>query len=242
MNCSFDKTWRASRIAGGKWLIRSIPQAALVLVAVSTNAAENAYSPSACTGTVVPVSGVVTSRPANPANLSEAAGCAQAATLGGGVQPDPLLPEPVCLKVDVSGTVKATGFSMLTTVPVVSAAGFAATPICFFLPPNGPGDQTRGCSLSVGGSMVPVPATSAGLQGFTSQAALTGSVQGNKYTGTVYTKDTGYVTSDGFIGQILLVAGGTGSFEGATGRVGIAGQEVGGYANYTGHLCIPKLR
>jgi hypothetical protein len=92
--------------------------------------------------------------------------------------------------------------------------------------------------VSPGGGPGPFPPNSAGLQGFTSQAALTGSVQGKKYTGKVYTKDTGYITPDGFVGQVLLIVGGTDSFAGATGRVAVAGQEVGGSATYTGHICI----
>ena len=218
-------------------MIRVNLAAIIALVAANTFATGNPYSPAGCSGTVVPINGVVSSTPASSTDPGAAAGCLDAAVLGG-LSPDPLVNPPVCLRIDVSGTVKASGYSMLTQVPIFSAGGVATTPFCFFVPPPaGPGgDATRGCSAVVGGS--PVPSTSAGLQGFTSQAALTGRVNGNRYQGTVYTKDTGYITADGFVGQILLIVGGTGDFNGATGRVGVAGQEVGDYATYTGHVCI----
>ena len=223
-------------------MMRIMPAAALALFAANTIAAESSSAAAECTGTVVNLKGVVTSTPASPSDPAALAGCYNAAVLGGLPVADPPLDPPVCLRIDVSGTVKASGYSMLTRVPVFSADGPATTPFCFYLPPSGPGDATRGCGVDVGGATVPFPPSSAGLQGFTSQAALTGSVLGKKYEGTVYTKDTGYITADGFVGQVLLLVGGTGSFVGATGRVAVAGQEVGGFADYTGHICVASKR
>ena len=197
-------------------MMRILPAAVLTLFAANTFAA-GPSAPAACQGTVVNVNGVVSSTPANPTDSDDLAGCAEAVALGG-FGPDHAQLPLTCLRIDVSGTVKASGHSVLTNVPL---SGGGNTPFC--LP-----DGTRGCD----------PLTSAGLQGFTSQAALTGRVHGNKYQGKVYTKDTGYITPDGFVGQILLVVGGTGDFAGATGRVAVAGQEVGGSASYTGRICI----
>ena len=219
-------------------MMRIMPAAVLALFAANTFAV-GPFTPAQCTGTVVNLKGDVTSKPASLDDPNAPTGCGDAAILGGlpDVGADSPSSPPTCLRIDVSGTVKASGYSMLTSVGLVPQTG-AATPFCFYVPLNGPGDETRGCAVNLGGGPVPVPPTSAGLQGFTSQAALTGRVQGNKYQGTVYTKDTGTITADGFVGQILLIVGGTGSFAGATGRVAVAGQEVGGSATYTGHICI----
>jgi len=209
-------------------MMRIMPAAVLALFAANSLAA-NPFTPADCKekgGTVVNLSGVVSSKPASSTDSVDLAGCAEAMALGGLGADTPLMPV-TCLRIDVSGTVKASGYSVLTSVGVVSLLGSppatATTPFCFQ-------ELTRGC--------VPVPPATAGLQGFTSQAALSGRVQGNKYEGKVYTKDTGYITADGFVGQILLILGGTDSFERATGRVAVAGQEVGGSATYTGHICI----
>jgi len=217
-------------------MMRLMPAAVLALFAANTFAADPfPFTPAACKGTVVNLKGEVSSKPASSNDPEDFAGCGDAATLGGGGD-TPLSPV-TCLRIDVSGTVKASGYSVLTSVGLFSPipppnGDTATTPFCF------PLDGTRGCGVDTGGGPVPVPLTSAGLQGFTSQAALTGGVQGRRYEGKVYTKDTGYITADGFVGQILLVVGGTDSFAGATGRVAVAGQEVGGSASYTGHICI----
>jgi hypothetical protein len=199
---------------------------AIALLAGHTVAEGNPYTPEGCTGTVVNVKGVITSRPANPNDPTELQACSVVAGTGDDAPQDPL----VCLRVDVSGSVKASGYSVLTSVPLSDGMSFLNTPFCF------PLDPERGCAEAVGSPSI--PEGSAGLQGFTSKAVLTGRVRGRKYEGTVYTKDQGYITADGFIGQILLVVGGTGDFEGATGRAAIGGQEVGGFASYTGHICV----
>jgi hypothetical protein len=206
-------------------MMRIMPAAVLALFAANTFAVDP-FTPAQCTGTVVNLKGDVTSKPASLNDPTAPTGCAEAASIGD--QPYPPSGPFTCLRIDVSGTVKASGYSVLTSVQLFPES---ATPFCFL-------DVTRGCAVNPGGGPGPFPPTSAGLQGFTSQAALTGRVQGNKYQGTVHTKDTGYITADGFVGQVLLIVGGTGSFEGATGRVAVAGQEVGGSAIYTGHICI----
>jgi hypothetical protein len=223
-------------------MLRVASSAAIVLLAMNSLAQANPfpYSPASCAGTVLSINGVVTSTPANPADPAARAGCQDAKILGelsyenGDPIADPVLDPPLCLRIDASGSVKASGYSQLTSVEAQDEQGASAvTPFCF------PFDPTRGCGVpQPDGSTLPYPATSAGLTGFTSQVALVGSVQGNKYRGTFYTKDTGYITADGFVGQVLLIVGGTNDFAGATGRVAVAGQEVGGFATYTGHVCI----
>lgn len=218
-----------------------IVAAALALLAASGFAqpSSNPYAPAGCTGTVVPINGVVTSTPVSPNDPDPdvAKGCRKAVRLGDVASPDGALMPLVCLKIVASGTAKASGYSVLTSVPVASLVpdpdpDSVSTPFCF------PGDATRGGCPSAPSTTAPSPETSAGLQGFTSQAALRGSVLEGQYRGTIYTKDTGYITADGFVGQVLLIVGGTGSFQDATGRVAVAGQEVGGLATYTGHVCI----
>ena len=199
--------------------------AVIVLFTANGVVMGNSYAPDGCVGTVVNIAGVVTSRPANLSNSTDVAGCL-ALKDAGDLPMEPL----VCLRISVSGTVKASGYSVLTRVPLVAADGsVGTTPFCF------PTDQTRGC-VDAGGT--PFPPTSAGMQGVSSKARLTGTVLGRKYSGTVLTKDQGFITPDGFVGQILLIEGGTGSFEGATGRAAVAGQEIGGVAYYTGHICV----
>jgi len=225
-------------------MMRIMPAAALALFAVNTFAQSQYFTPEVCTNagrTVVPVNGVVTSTLANDPN--DVVGCAQAATFLEGLS-DPVIPVEVggiCLKHQISGTVKASGYSRLTLVfPVFSLSipGLqAATPFCFYKGVSG--DPTRGCTDNQGVVPVPDPPNSGGLQGFTSQAVYTGSVNGKKYQGMLYTKDTGYATPDGFSAQIVLVVGGTDSFENASGRIGASGQQINGFALYNGFLCIP---
>jgi hypothetical protein len=71
---------------------------------------------------------------------------------------------------------------------------------------------------------------------------MRGTVRGNRYAGTLYTKDTGIITADFFVGQVVLIVGGTDDFEDATGRIAVAGQELGGSpgAFYTGHICVNR--
>src|SRR5215471_9414918 len=161
---------------GVKQMMRIMPAAVLALFAANSVAA-GPFTPADCKGTVVNLSGVVSSKPASFNDPDAPAGCGDAATMPGADIP---LSPLTCLRIDVSGTVKASGYSVLTSVDVISQSGTAKTPFCF---PDG----TRGCAMDGGSGPVPVPSTSAGLQGFTSQAALTGRVQGSKYQGKVYT-------------------------------------------------------
>ena len=264
-------------------MTRSTPSIALTLFALTSVADPNPYSPAACTGTVVPVSGFVMSAFADP--VSDVDGCAEAADLGG-LEVEladhsivPLADEvmyvahvlqpyfPTCLTIQTSGAIRMTGHSQLTSVPIfgyypaganllvdsadwfwaaplvdVPGGSEATTPACFADPDPASGGALdssgaiRGCSINT----PPRPTDSAGLNVFTSQVAIHGSVAG-RYRGTLYTKDTGITTGDIFVGQVLLVVGGTGDFEYATGRIAVAGQELGGGppgAFYTGHICL----
>src|SRR4051794_18585980 len=115
-------------------MMRIVGAVACSLCVTNLFAATNPYQPAACTGTVVPINGVVTSRP--PTDLNDNIACLTAAANLGLSPPTAY----ACLRIDVSGTVKASGYSVLTSVPAVSlVAGTAATPLCF------PGDATRGC-------------------------------------------------------------------------------------------------
>lgn len=133
--------------------------------------------------------------------------------------------EPFCLSVTGWGNARFAGVSELTSVFVFDAlGGYASTPLGF------PFDPVRG-----------------DLEGFSSQAMLETRFRGLR--GTLYTKDTGFITSltssetPGFVGQIIRVVGGDGDFAGATGQIGVAGQEVGGApgeaAFYNGRVCLP---
>ena len=94
-------------------------------------------------GTVVNLSGVVSSKPASSTDSVDLAGRAEAMALGGLGADTPLMPV-TCLRIDVSGTVKASGYSVLTSVGVVSLLGSppatATTPFCFQ-------ELTRGCAF-----------------------------------------------------------------------------------------------
>ncbi|SER84662.1 hypothetical protein SAMN05421690_11041 [Nitrosomonas sp. Nm51] len=140
------------------------------------------------------------------------------------------------LAISGSGNVSFTGTSELTTAPVVSEASpdntLAFTPLIF--PPLDPLNQ------------LPPDDTRVDLQIFTSQAILVSRLRGLR--GTLYTKDSGVITqlgapTGGFSGQIVKIVGGDGDFDGATGLIGVAGQEVGGepgsIATYTGRFCVP---
>jgi hypothetical protein len=140
------------------------------------------------------------------------------------------------LDINGSGNASFKGTSELTTVPVVSEASpdetLAFTPLAF--PPFDPLGQ------------LPPDDSRADLQGFTSQAILVTKFRGLR--GTLYTKDSGVITqlgtpAGGFAGQIVKIVGGDGDFTGATGAIGVAGQEVGGTpgsaATYTGTFCLP---
>jgi hypothetical protein len=262
------------------FMTRSIFSLALTLFALTGVADPNPYSPAACTGTVVPVSGYVTSAFADP--VSDAEGCAEAADLGGltdladeVMYVPPALQSffPTCLTAQTSGTISMSGHSQLTSVPIfgyypaganpfvdpdpddwfwavplvddVPLGSEATTPACFADPDPASGGAPdssaaiRGCSIN---SADPIPEYSAGLNLFTDQAVLHGSVR-RMHDCTLYTKGTGVTTADILVGEVLLVVGGEGDdCGGATGRIAVAGQELGGGppgAFYTGHICLP---
>lgn len=135
-----------------------------------------------------------------------------------------LPPQNVCLDIKGFGVAQFAGSSGLTSVVAASqfppawlpGAGAAATPLVF--------------SSGV--------RSSSGLAVFTSQAVLEGKLHGLE--GKLYTKDTGVITSDGIVGQVLKIVGGSLDFKGATGTIAVAGQEVGGLASYSGEVCAGK--
>jgi hypothetical protein len=106
-------------------MMRIMPAAVLALFAANTFAV-GPFTPAQCTGTVVNLKGDVTSKPASLDDPNAPAGCGDAAILGG--LGDTPLDGPICLRIDVSGTVKASGYSVLTTVPLFPES---ATPSCF---------------------------------------------------------------------------------------------------------------
>ncbi len=127
-------------------------------------------------------------------------------------------PAAVCFTIQGTGTARFKGYSGLTAIGVMNQLGQqSATPFAYD-----------------GGAR-------ATLTGFTAQAVLTGTlgIGPKQKSGTLYTKDTGTITNDGKVGQILKIVGGSGGFANATGTVAVAGQEVGGFAIYTGDVCLP---
>ncbi len=131
-----------------------------------------------------------------------------------------------CFALTGKGKAKFTGFSGLTIAGVNQIPNFdqpaTATPLIF------PGDPIRS----------PDPLNNDYLTVFTSNAVLTGKLRNLK--GTLYTQDTGAITADGVVGQVLKIVGGTDGFDGAYGTIAVAGQEVGGAALYTGEVCVPR--
>jgi hypothetical protein len=131
---------------------------------------------------------------------------------------------PVCFRISGKGKARiraADSYSRLTTEVAANEQGqFAATPLVF--PPQVAGNPR------------------ADLTAFTSNASLTGRVR--NLQGTLWTRDTGVITADGIVGQVLKVVGGPpgSDFERATGTLAVAGQEVGGAAFYTGEICVPR--
>ena len=131
-----------------------------------------------------------------------------------------------CFVIEGKGKAKFKGYSGTTSVPVVNPGNpsvVTATPLLF--PPT---------SLPDARSQVVV---------FTSNAALTGKLVTGR-SGTLYTQDTGAITPVDpsapikTVGQILKIIGGTDDFDGATGTIAVAGDEVGGAAFYTGQVCV----
>ncbi len=141
---------------------------------------------------------------------------------------------PQCFLTEGKGKARFSGSSQLTMEVVQSLV-----PEAYIPPPLAP--------LSLTPLTFPSEAVRSQLNVFTSNAMLTGKIR--NYTGTLYTKDTGVITVDitpggeQTVGQVLKIVGGSpgSDFEGATGMIAVAGQEVGGGAFYTGEVCVkPK--
>lgn len=169
----------------------------------------------------LPVQGVVTLTPDPACRVVGALGSWQS-----GEAPDPLLamfpgadPASVCFAVSGTGTAQFSGFSGLTAVPVAGFDGnFTATPLVYLAAPT---------------------SARAGLSSFTAQGVLSGRIRfgGINKSGTLFTKDTGVFGSDGKAAELIKIVGGTGDFQGASGTIAVAGQELGGYAVFTGSIC-----
>ena len=131
---------------------------AALLVLFAGNSLAQGFTPGACEGDLVRLNGVVTSTPVAPNSDDYQACFAQLGLFevpGSGGQlyvssiPElgDFVPAPVtCLKIEASGTAKVSGYSVLTTVPVVNPVtqGSINTPLCF------PGDYDRGCAIPDG--------------------------------------------------------------------------------------------
>lgn len=166
-----------------------------------------------------PVQGVVSLVPDPACNIVGALAGWQ-----GSEAPDTLLaqlgapPASVCFATTGVGTAQFTGYSGLTTVPVIGANGQGTiTPQAYGVP-----NSVR-----------------ANLTSFTAQGVLTGRVGfgANRKTGTLFTKDTGTFVNDGKAAEVIQIVGGTGDFQEATGTILVAGQELGGAAIFTGSIC-----
>jgi len=177
-------------------------------------------------GSCIPVTGVVQSVPDPTCAIKTDPKYSWPGTVEAA---DPLLvnfgvpAEQACLTIRGFGTAQFSGVSGLTTVGVGNPqAGNSATPLGF------------------------APATvRSGLTVFTSQAVLNGQVYAGRklLKGTLYTKDTGVIElapTSGKVGQILKIVGGGGDFAGASGTITVAGQELGGFAFYSGEVCGAK--
>jgi hypothetical protein len=138
-----------------------------------------------------------------------------------GAPPGPGAPPPVCFSAVGTGTVQFSGFSGLTTVPVAGVDG----------------------NVTVAPLVYPIPSVGlrSSARAFTSQSVLNSkiAVGRDRKSGTLFTKDTGNITNDGKAAEIIMIAGGTGGFAGASGTIEVAGQELGGFAVYTGTICTP---
>ena len=176
-------------------------------------------------GACIPLTGVVQTAPDGGCTIR----AAQSAWSGSEL-PDPLLADvlppsvpaaSLCFTVKGFGTAQFSGSAGLTTV----LAG-NRTPQGEFVP-RGPTPLTFESGVR------------AGLTNFTAQTVLTGKVFAGpkQLSGKLYTKDTGTITADGKVAEILKIVGGTKGFAGASGTIAIAGQELGGFAVYTGEIC-----
>lgn len=185
-------------------------------------------------GKCIPVHGFVQSTPAKLCDQAKADYFAWPSDNSEGA--DPLLilvnsqlpPGKVCLDIKGFGVAQFTGSSGLTAVQV----GNAVPTSPFFVALSSPVNPFGATPLNFGSGV------RAGLTVFTSQAVLDGKLHGLK--GKLYTKDTGVITSDGMVGQVLKIVGGSDDFKGASGTIAVAGQEVGGLASYTGEVCAGK--
>lgn len=198
-------------------------------------------------GSCIPVTGVVQSVP-DPT-------CGVLSAMNGWPQseaPDQFLaalpptpgvgPGDVCLAIKGFGTAQFSGFSGLTAVPVGNWTPSQTGPTTPFVP-LAPTSST----LNPYGATPFNFATGvrAGLTVFTSQAVLKGKVYAGRklLEGSLYTKDTGVIElapTGGKVGQILKIVGGNGAFAGASGTITVAGQELGGFAFYSGEVCGAK--
>lgn len=173
----------------------------------------------------IPVQGVVTLVPDSACRIVGAI----AQSWQGTEAPDLLLaqlpgaePAAVCFAASGTGTVQFKGLSGLTTVPVVGADGSVTySPLIYPGAPN---------------------SARSGLTSFTAQGVLSGKLKlaNINKSGTLFTKDTGIFGSDGKAGELIKIVGGTDDFQGASGTIAVAGQEIGGLAVFTGSICTPN--
>lgn len=203
-------------------------------------------------GKCIPVHGFIQSTPAATCDQVDADNKAWLLLVTEGIEaPDPLLKDiipnvpagDVCLDVKGFGVAQFHGSSGLTAVQVGNWTPDRtyffplATPLTTPPYPTASPINPFGTTLLSFGSGV-----RSTLNIFTSQAVLVGKLHGLE--GTLYTKDTGVITPVSatalMVGQVLKIVGGTDGFEGASGTIAVAGEEVGGRASYTGEVCPGK--
>ncbi len=204
-------------------------------------------------GRCIPVHGFIQSTPA--ATCAQVQADNEAWLLTEGVEaPDPLLKDilsnvpagDVCLDIKGSGVAHFHGSSGLTAVQVGNWTPPGQPPFYpLAIPPTAtdPGYPTASPINPFGTTPLNFGSgVRSTLTVFTSQAVLVGKLHGLK--GTLYTKDTGVITplsaTAAMVGQVLKIVGGRGDFEGASGTIAVAGEEVGGRASYTGEVCPGK--
>ncbi len=200
--------------------MKTFPKSAVTTLFLACASAGYAAGGGQTDSLCIPVDGTVTSVPIVPSYPGEP--CEVYNAWPSAAYPTIWLPStpehPSCLTLTGKGKAKFTGLSGLTIVGVASQIpGYPATAT--------PLSVLRG---------------SEALTIFTSNAVLTGKVR--NYSGSLYTQDTGAITATGFVGQVLKIVGGSlgSDFEGATGTIAVAGQEVGGEAFYTGEVCVKR--
>lgn len=193
------------------------PMIRLTMTAVMLACAGTGYAGGHDHGPVcIPVDGTVTSIPDPSCGIYKAWPGSQPQWVPG-----------ACFVIEGKGKAKFKGFSGLTSVAVVNPANtnvVTATPLVFAVTP---------------------PDARADVNVFTSNAALAGKLVTGR-SGILFTQDTGAIAPDiggqmQIVGQILKIVGGTDDFDGASGIIAVAGDEVGGAAFYTGQICVkPK--